>query len=66
MICWPVSGYGIELAGEEQMRELAEKCKHFRKRTTDVSKLDQEDMYQIYKERKREKWLDFICGSRCA
>ena len=40
---------GIELT-EEQMRELAEKCSHFGKRTIGcVKKLDKEDMYQIYR-----------------
>ena len=39
----------IELT-EEQMRELAEKCSHFGKRTIGcVKKLDKEDMYQIYR-----------------
>ena len=40
---------GIELS-EEQMRELAEKCSHFGKRTIGcIRKLDTEDMYQIYR-----------------
>lgn len=40
---------GIELR-EEQMRELAEKCSHFGKRTIGcIRKLDKEDMYRIYK-----------------
>ena len=40
---------GIE-PGEEQMKELAEKCSHFGKRTIGcVKKLDKEDMYRIYK-----------------
>ena len=40
---------GIELS-EEQMRELAEKCSHFGKRTIGcIKKLDMEDMYRIYK-----------------
>ena len=44
-----VSEMGIDLT-EEQMRELAEKCSHFGKRTIGcVKKLDKEDMYQIYK-----------------
>ena len=35
---------------EEQMRELAEKCSHFGKRTIGcIKKLDKEDMYQIYR-----------------
>lgn len=35
---------------EEQMRELAEKCSHFRKRTIGcIKKLSCEDMYNIYK-----------------
>lgn len=43
-----VSEMGIDLT-EEQMRELAEKCSHFGKRTIGcVKKLDKEDMYQIY------------------
>lgn len=45
-----IGDMGIELA-EEQMWELAEKCSHFGKRTIGcIKKLDQEDMYQIYKE----------------
>ena len=45
-----IGDMGIELT-EEQMRELAEKCSHFGKRTIGcIKKLDQEDMYQIYKE----------------
>ena len=42
---------GLELeVSEEQMRELALKCSHFGKRTIGcVKKLDQEDIYQIYK-----------------
>lgn len=44
-----ISEMGINLT-EEQIRELAEKCSHFGKRTIGcVKKLDQEDMYQIYK-----------------
>lgn len=44
-----IGDMGIELT-EEQMRELAEKCSHFGKRTIGcIKKLDQEDMYQIYK-----------------
>ena len=40
---------GIELS-EEQMRELAEKCSHFGRRTIGcIKKLDKEDMYRIYK-----------------
>ena len=40
---------GIELS-EEQMKELAEKCSHFGKRTIGcIRKLDTEDMYQIYR-----------------
>lgn len=40
---------GIEPT-EEQLKELAEKCSHFRKRTVGcVKKLDVEDMYRIYK-----------------
>ena len=40
---------GIELR-EEQIRELAEKCSHFGKRTIGcIRKLDKEDMYRIYK-----------------
>lgn len=43
-----VSEMGIDLT-EEQIRELAEKCSHFGKRTIGcVKKLDKEDMYQIY------------------
>ena len=35
---------------EEQFRELAEKCSHFRKRTIGcVKRLDVDDIYQIYK-----------------
>lgn len=35
---------------DEQMREMAEKCSHFRKRTVGcMKKLDVEDMYQIYR-----------------
>jgi alcohol dehydrogenase YqhD (iron-dependent ADH family) len=35
---------------DEELRELAEKCSHFGKRTVGcIKKLDQEDMYQIYK-----------------
>lgn len=35
---------------EEQLHSLAEKCSHFGKRTVGcIKKLDQEDMYQIYK-----------------
>lgn len=34
---------------DEQLREMAEKCSHFRKRTIGcVKKLDVEDMYEIY------------------
>lgn len=44
-----VKDMGIEMT-EAQMRELAEKCSHFGKRTIGcVKKLDQEDMYQIYR-----------------
>lgn len=40
---------GLELT-EEQMRELAEKCSHFGKRTVGcIKRLGKEDMYQIYK-----------------
>lgn len=50
-----IGDMGIELA-EEQMRELAEKCSHFGKRTIGcIKKLDQEDMYQIYKEARGRK-----------
>ena len=50
-----IGDMGIELA-EEQMRELAEKCSHFGKRTIGCTKkLDQEDMYQIYKEARGRK-----------
>ena len=50
-----VGDMGIELT-EEQMRELAEKCSHFGKRTIGcIKKLDQEDMYQIYKEARGRK-----------
>lgn len=50
-----IGGMGIELT-EEQMRELAEKCSHFGKRTIGcIKKLDQEDMYQIYKEARGRK-----------
>lgn len=50
-----IGDIGIELA-EEQMRELAEKCSHFGKRTIGcIKKLDQEDMYQIYKEARGRK-----------
>ena len=39
---------GIELS-EDQMRELAEKCSHFGRRTIGcIKKLDKEDMYRIY------------------
>ena len=35
---------------EEQLHSLAEKCSHFGKRTVGcIKKLDQEDLYQIYK-----------------
>ena len=38
---------------EEQMREMAEKCSHFRKRTVGcVKKLDVNDMYEIYRNAK--------------
>ena len=44
-----ISDMDIDLT-EEQMRELAEKCSHFGKRTVGcVKKLDKEDMYQIYR-----------------
>lgn len=50
-----IGDMGIELT-EEQMRELAEKCSHFGKRTIGcIKKLDQEDMYQIYKEARGRK-----------
>lgn len=50
-----IGDMGIELA-EEQMRELAEKCSHFGKRTIGcIKKLDQEDMYRIYKEARGRK-----------
>lgn len=50
-----IGDMGIDLA-EEQMRELAEKCSHFGKRTIGcIKKLDQEDMYQIYKEARGRK-----------
>ena len=50
-----VGDMGIELT-EEQMRELAEKCSHFGKRTIGcIKKLDQEDMYRIYKEARGRK-----------
>lgn len=50
-----IGDIGIELT-EEQMRELAEKCSHFGKRTIGcIKKLDQEDMYQIYKEARGRK-----------
>ena len=50
-----IGDMGIELT-EEQMRELAEKCSHFGKRTIGcIKKLDQEDMYQIYKEARGKK-----------
>lgn len=40
---------GIE-TGEDQMKELAEKCSHFGRRTIGcIKKLDKEDMYRIYK-----------------
>lgn len=46
-VCIRDMGIGLT---EEQMRELAEKCSHFRKRTIGcVKKLDCEDMYRIYK-----------------
>ena len=39
---------GIELS-EDQMRELAEKCSHFGRRTIGcIKKLDKEDIYRIY------------------
>lgn len=39
---------GLQLT-QEQMRELAEKCSHFGKRTVGcIRKLDKEDMYRIY------------------
>ena len=47
----PVSirNMGIE-PGEDQMKELAEKCSHFGRRTIGcIKKLDKEDMYRIYK-----------------
>ena len=35
---------------DDQLREMAEKCSHFRKRTIGcVKKLDVDDMYRIYK-----------------
>lgn len=44
-----IHAMGLEVS-EEQLRELAEKCSHFGKRTIGcIKKLDQEDMYQIYK-----------------
>ena len=44
-----ISDMDVDLT-EEQMRELAEKCSHFGKRTVGcVKKLDKEDMYQIYR-----------------
>ena len=50
-----IGDMGIELT-EEQMRELAEKCSHFGKRTIGcIKKLDQEDMYRIYKEARGRK-----------
>ena len=50
-----IGDMGIELT-EEQMRELAEKCSHFGKRTIGcIKKLDREDMYQIYKEARGRK-----------
>ena len=50
-----IGDMGIELT-EEQMRELAEKCSHFGKRTIGcIKKLDQEEMYQIYKEARGRK-----------
>ena len=50
-----IGDMGIELT-EEQMRELTEKCSHFGKRTIGcIKKLDQEDMYQIYKEARGRK-----------
>lgn len=50
-----IGDMGIELT-EEQMRELAEKCSHFGKRTIGcIKKLDQEDMYQVYKEARGRK-----------
>ena len=50
-----IGDMGIELT-EEQMRELAEKCSHVGKRTIGcIKKLDQEDMYQIYKEARGRK-----------
>lgn len=50
-----IGDMGIELT-EEQMRDLAEKCSHFGKRTIGcIKKLDQEDMYRIYKEARGRK-----------
>lgn len=51
-ISMPVSigEMGISLT-EDQMRLLAEKCSHFGKRTIGcIKKLDQEDIYRIYRE----------------
>ncbi len=44
-----IGDLGIEPT-DEQLKELAEKCSHFRRRTVGcVKKLDVEDMYRIYK-----------------
>lgn len=47
----PVSLSDMEIhPDEKQLRSLAEKCSHFGKRTIGcIKKLEQEDMYQIYK-----------------